>query len=200
VTDTIQDAEREQGMEELYNFFKQQFEEEYIYNKVFEFYKSNKDLLKDPLLNFKEAKFLLSSNFFTASFLHAYISIETGIKMVILKPILFSLSVDERATELLFKDTFKQKSLKYVSKFYYDVLFELSGINFREIYREGCLKSFWEEILELQELRNKIIHQGLFIENDLCERSISVASYLFDTIIPKIYKKFNLDSLLIKQM
>lgn len=188
---TFQDAEYEQGMDELFFEFKQQYEDDFVFDKVFDFYKLNSDIAVDALLNLREAKSLLKSKHFTASFLHAIISIESGVKVVILKPILSSLSLDHRATDLLFKDTFKQKSIPYISDFYYQILFELTNINFKEITRKGCSKTLWFEFIELQQIRNKIIHQGQLITKDVAEFAISVAIFLFSEIIPSVLKRYN---------
>jgi len=188
---TFQDAEYEQGMDELFLEFKQQYEDDFIFDKVFDFYKLNPELAVDALLNLSEAELLLKSEHYTASFLHAFIAIESGVKVVILKPILSSLSLDHRATDLLFKDTFKLKSIPYISEFYYQILFELTEINFKEIKRNGCSKTLWYEFKEMQQIRNKIIHQGQLITEEMAESEISIAIFLFSEIIPTILKRYN---------
>lgn len=188
---TFQDAEHEEGLEYLYKEFKQQFEDDFVYEKVFDFYKSNPEISVEPLLNLKEAEKLFEFNHFTASFLHAAISIETGVKIIIFKPILSSLSLDQRATDLLFKDTFRTKSIPQISSFYYQILSDLTKINFKEIKRDRFSKTLWFELQELQKTRNKIIHQGKLVTNEIAEYSISISKFLFEKTIPAILKVYN---------
>ena len=108
---TPQEAEFEQGMEELYKEFKEQFEDEVIFDKIQAYYKKYPEILKQPYRNFDESKVLLKNKYYTASFLHSFVAIEVAIKTIALKPILYSLSFDFRAYEILYKNTFKQKSI-----------------------------------------------------------------------------------------
>ncbi len=64
MTDTIQDAEFEQGMELLYSEFKQQYEDEFIFDKIHLFYKDNPNIAKEPIKNLNESKELFTNGYF----------------------------------------------------------------------------------------------------------------------------------------
>ncbi len=188
---TPQEAEFEQGMEELYKEFKQQYEDEFIYNKIHSFYKDNPNMAKDPIQNFNESKELFSNGYFSASYLHAIIAIEVVIKILALKPILYSLSFDSRASELLYSNTFKQKSIPNIPKLYFEILKDLTGIDLKNIKRKNTKNKLWEEFNILQYLRNDIVHQGISIQKEEVEQAIIIATYIFDEIIPKILNTFH---------
>jgi hypothetical protein len=191
VSDTWQDAEHEQGMEELYKEFKQQYEDDFVFERVLNFYKTNSDIADSMLSNFKEAESLFENDHYAAAFLHAIISIETGIKVIILKPILSSLSIDQRATELLFKDTFKRKSIPDISLLYFQILYDLTNVDLNKIKRNGSPKSLLEEFRDFQKIRNNIMHQGKFTTKEVADNALSLANFVIDEIIPIVLNRFH---------
>lgn len=188
---TLQEAEFEQGMEELYKEFKKQYEDEVIFDKIHTFYKKNSEIVKEPCRNLDESKKLYTNNFYTASFIHSIIAIEVVIKVIALKPILYSLSFDSRASELLYNDTFKPRSIPYIPSVYYEILKDLTEIDIKEMRRKNSDIKIWEEISNLQSVRNKIIHQGIFVQKHDAVKALEIAEYIFDEIIPKILDRYN---------
>ena len=121
----------------------------------------------------------------------ATISIDVGIKVIILKPILFSLAFSKAAGELLYDSTFKQKSVPKIPKLYFQVLKDITGMDFKEITRANRQRKLWDELSDLQDKRNKVLHQAKPIFEHDAEESISIADAVFDEIIPKILNKFH---------
>lgn len=188
---TLQEAEFEQGMDELYKEFKKQYEDEVIFDKIHTFYKDNPEIVKEPYINLDESKELYDKKFYTASFIHSIIAIEVVIKVIALKPILYSLSFDSRASELLYNHTFKQKSIPYIPSVYYEILKDLTQIDLKEIKRDNSKIKIWEEISNLKSMRDRIIHQGVFVQKDDSERALDIAIYIFHDIIPKVLDRFH---------
>lgn len=184
------DALYEEGRAYEYEQFEMQYESEFTYKKIEKFYESNHEIVTVPLQNLSDAKTLFENQFYTSAFIHAIISIEVGIKSVILKPILYSLTIDENAGHLLYAQTFKQKSLKQIDKFYYNVLEKLTGLDFKKKKRGSCKSTIWEEWGKLQDLRNNVLHQGLSVEKADVENAIRMASYVCDEIIPIVLDRF----------
>jgi hypothetical protein len=188
---TWQEAEYEQGMERLYEEFKKQYEDEVIFDKIQMFYKNNPEIVKEPYQNLNESNKLFADKYYTASFLHSIIAMEVVIKTLVFKPILYSLSFDKRASDLLYDVTLKNKSIKYIPKEYYDILKDLTKKDFKEIKRKNSKIKLWDEIINLQNLRNEIIHQGKIIEKDDAERALNITVYIFDEVIQKILSTFH---------
>ena len=184
------DALYEQAMDSLYEDFKQRYEDEFIVEGVGKFYKINPEVVKASLQNLSESKTLFESQFHTSAFLHAIISIEVGIKLVALKPILYSLAIDNSAGDLLYDQTFKQKSLEYIPKIYYQILEDFTQLNFKTKHRSCAESTIWNEWKELQKLRNKVVHQGISVEQADAEKSINMASYVCEEIIPIVLDRF----------
>lgn len=185
------DAAYEEGMSLLYEEFKQIYQDNFIYERIDSFYKENPNIVKAPIKNLADSRALFEKGFLTAAFLHAVISIEVGIKAVAIKPILYSLTINRNAGDLLYKHTFKQKSLQYIPKFYYQIVKDISGLDFRTIFRGDIESSIWDEWSVLQELRNKVVHQGVSVELIETKNAIDVASYVCNEIIPSILDRFS---------
>jgi hypothetical protein len=185
------DALREEGMAALYEDFKIQHEQEFIFNSIEKFYENNRDIVKVPLQNLSEAKRLFENKYYTSAFIHAAISIEVGIKSVVLKPILYSLAFDSGAGNLLYEQTFKRKSLKVIDSFYYDVLEGITGLDFNTKTRNANKPTIWNEWKNIQTRRNKVMHEGIAVEMDVSKDSIDMACYVCDEIIPTVLDRFH---------
>lgn len=185
-TDTLYD----EGMAYLYEQFEMQYENEFTYKKIEKFYENNREIAKTSLQHLSDARCLFEKKYHTAAFIHAVISIEVGIKSVVLRPILYSLTIDENAGHLLYEQTFKRKSLHEINKFYYDVLKKVTDLNFNSIKRDGYTSTILQEWQELQKLRNEVLHQGLSVQKEASENAINMASYVFCEIIPIVLDRF----------
>ena len=184
------DALRDQEMAYLYEQFEMQYESEFIYKRIEKFYESNREIVKAPLQNLADSKTLFDNQHYTSAFIHAVISIEVGIKSVVLKPILYSLAIDDNAGHLLYKQTFKQKSLEFIDQFYYQLLENITELNFKNKIRDNSQLTIWKEWIELQNLRNDVLHQGISVEKPNAEKAIDMAYYVCDEIIPCVLDKF----------
>ena len=184
------DALRDQEITNLYEQFEMQYEIEFIYKRVEKFYENNRDIVNRPLQNLADSKTLFENQHYTSAFIHGVISIEVGIKSVVLKPILYSLAIDDKAGDLLYKQTFKQKSLEQINPFYYELLEKMTELNFRTKLRDNSMLTIWKEWNELQQLRNDVLHQGISVEKLDAEKAIEMASYVCDEIIPCVLDKF----------
>lgn len=184
------DAMYEEGMSALYEDFKYQFTNDFIINGIDKFYNDNRDIVKPPIENLNKSRALYNNEFITPAFLHAIISIEVGIKLVALKPILYSLAINYDAGDILYENTFKQKSLQNIPSFYYDIFEKITGLDFKSIRATHSHITVWNEWGELQKIRNSVVHQGFFVEKKYSERAINMATYICEEIIPSILDIF----------
>jgi hypothetical protein len=184
------DALRDQAIDYLYEQFEMQYESEFIHRRIEKFYESNREIAQAPLQNLADSKALFENQYYTSAFIHAAISIEVGIKSVILKPIIYSLAIDNNAGHLLYKQTFQYKSLQSIDPFYYQILKQKTGLNFKNKIRDSSQSTIWNEWDKLQKLRNDVLHQGVSVERLDAEKAIDMASYVCDEIIPYVLDKF----------
>lgn len=184
------EAEYEAGLDELYKEFKQQYEDEYVFEQIHDYYKANSDIAKEPLEFLEKSKLLISYGHYTPGFLLSTISMEVGIKVIILKPVLFSLAFDKTAGELLYDSTFKQKSVPHIPKLYYRILRDYTGFDFNEYILTDSKIKLWDELSDLQKLRNEIIHQAKTVGEKEAEESVKIANGIYREVIPTILDKF----------
>lgn len=200
MTDTTQDAEFEEGMEILYQEFKEQYERDAFFKRAREYYINNPLALADTFKNFELAKELHKQSYFSSAFLHAFIAIEVSIKIVALKPIQSALSFDTRTKELIYNITLKRNSLSQVPNEYFHILEELTGVDFFKHKREHSKNGIKDEIQSLQNIRNKIIHQGIEVKEAESQKCIEIAEYILKSLIPSILHtyQFKIEANLIK--
>lgn len=189
MTITEQEAEFEQGMEELYKEFKKQYKDEYVFEQVHNYYHENPDIAREPLEFLSNAKLILSHNY-TSAFILATISIEVGIKVIILKPVLFSLAFDKTAGELLFDLTFKRISVPNIPALYFKILKDYTGFDFNNYVRSNGGPKFRNELKDLQDLRNRIIHQAKTASEHDANQAIHIAESIYEELIPKMLDSF----------
>ena len=187
---TQQEAEFEEGMERLYEEFKEQYEANFISDKINTFYTDNPNIAQESINNLIISKELFSGGCFSASYLHAFIFIEVIIKTIAVKPVLYSLSFDSRASVLLYSNTFKNKSIINIPNLFFEILKDFTGIDLKNIKRENNDLKLWEELNNLQSLRNEIVHQGKLLQKEEAEQAINIATFIFDEIITKILDTF----------
>lgn len=180
----------EKMMDDLYAEFKEQFEDEFIHERMCKFYKNHRMIAEAAFKNLHESTILFGSKNYSSAFMHAIIAIEVGIKSVIIRPMLYSLAIDNKVGDLLFKYTFKNKSLPQIPKAYYEILKEIMGLDFESIKRQDCKDEIRKEWDSLQEKRNEFVHQGIFLKKEEAENAINMASYVCGEILPSVLDKF----------
>lgn len=190
MTTTPEDVAHEEGLKELYDDFKEHYEDAFILERSCGFYDKNTDILEQPIANLVTSRKLLIKGYNTASFLHSIISIETSIKSVVFKPIIFSLSHDARACDVLFNLTFKFKSIPEIPPEYFKILEDTSSVKLKELKRKDMNQTLYAEIKKLQGIRNSVVHQGSYVSKDEAQLAYEVASYVIDDVIPNILDSY----------
>lgn len=187
---TESDAMRDEGMDYLYEQFKIEHEGNFIFNGVDRYYKTHPEIVKKPLQNLIDSRVLFEKEFITPAFLHAIISIETGIKSVLLGPILHSLTVNDFACDLLYKSAFKLKSVDEINSIYYKFFHDITGFNLKNTPKNEVQLIDWKEWKRLYGLRNNVVHDGVSVEKENAESAIKIASNLCEKIIPDVLDIF----------
>jgi len=72
------------------------------------------------------------------------------------------------------------------------ILKDHSAVDLDNYKRKDSNKTFWEEIKEVQKVRNLVVHRGDLASVEQAELSINVASEIIEKIFPKIISKIGL--------
>lgn len=188
---TNEDAAYDQYMLELYEEHKKEAIEEFTEERLHSYYIANKYLAKPAVNALSEARKLINLNA-TAGFIFATIAMEVGLKTTLLKPIVYGLVHTESVASLITDLTISHTGMDRYRKLLLQVLHDHGGVNLSSFKRSGTNKSLWEEIKEVQIIRNKIMHRAEVVSKDDADLALGVATIILETIFPAVVKKMGL--------
>jgi hypothetical protein len=189
---TWQDAAYEEGMEALYAEFKPQAIEEFTEERLQSYYVANPNLAEDPVHFLSMARQLISHSP-TGSFIFAAIAVEVGLKVVLLKPVVYGLVHSESIAEMI--ADLVVGSARFDNKFrnlLFGILSEVGSIDLAKYKRPESLRTLWEEIKEIQERRNKIMHRAEIVVEEESHKALSVATTILEELFPLLIKRLGL--------
>jgi hypothetical protein len=118
-------------------------------------------------------------------------AVEVGLKVVLLKPIVYGLVHDASAAGLITDLAVSQGGDKYRDLLFH-ILSEFGGADFRNPGRAGSKKSLWEEIQIVQKQRNTVLHRAEIASKEEAEISVAVASVMLEELFPAVVAKLGL--------
>jgi hypothetical protein len=152
--------------------------------------------LKDTLLASASFRWLTESRVLlpehpSAALVFGYAAVEAGLKVVLLKPIVYGLVHDASAAALITDLAVSQGGDKYRVLLFH-ILSEFGGVDFRSSCRAGSKKGLWEEIQIVRERRNAVLHRAEIAPKEEAERSVAVASVVLEELFPAVVTKLGL--------
>src|SRR3972149_1199498 len=161
--------------------------EEFTLERLKSYYIENPALAEEPLRALSEARSLFYKHA-AASIIFSAIAIGTGLKLVLIKPIVFGLVHSEAAANIITELTITHTGLDRYKTLIFKILLDYGTIDFGSYVREGSSKTLWEEINDVQKMRNAIAHRAqlAIVRRDDAETAIAVASALLEDIFPKV--------------
>ena len=182
---------QDQAMEDLYEEFREQAIEEFAIARLKSYYLDNRLLAKPAVESLGEARNLITSNA-TAGFLFSFIAIEVGFKSMLLKPIVNGLVHSSSIAELIVKLTLSRNALDRLQDLIFRILEEHGWVDLKDYKRPKSDKTLWEEISELQKLRNSVMHRAEKVSRTQADLSLCVGSVILETIFPLVLKEMDL--------
>jgi hypothetical protein len=183
---TWQDAEWDAAWdhmsEQLYPEHKEQAIEEFTTERLQSFYLKNPDILAPGIRMYIEAK-ELQENHPSASYIFATSAIELFLKSSLLKPIIYGLVHNKSLAEIVVETALDSPGFERYKRLLSGLFSELIGIDINKVKSSGSDKSLLQEASEVQAKRNKIIHQGILVENNDAKFAIGVASGVLHNIV-----------------
>lgn len=163
---------------ELYDEHKEQAIDEFINDRLRSFYMSNPGIAVHARLFERKANELIDSDP-TCSLIYSSIATEVIIKSVILKPIISGLVHSEAVSELVASLIIKQSGVDRFRNLIYKISSDYAGIDLSELKRKDSKKLMWQEREEIQEIRNKIMHQAVDCTKEQAQLSYDIARHIF---------------------
>ncbi len=178
----------EQYMDELYEKHRVEAIEEFTTERLSSYYSENRLLAKPAFEALSEARKLNKANP-TAGLIFAAIAMEVGLKETLLKPIVYGLVHAELVASLIADLIVSHRGMDRYRTLLLRVLQEHGGVDLNTFKRSGSSKTLWEEIKEIQKIRNKIMHRAEKASEQNADLALRVASEIIDNIFPEVVLK-----------
>jgi hypothetical protein len=179
--------------EELYPDHKAQAIEEFTAERLRSFYLKNPDVMQPALVTYKEAKALHEAKHYGAALVFFVTSIELFLKATLLKPVVYGLVHNDSLADVIVQHALGQAGFDRYKSLLAQLFADIAEIDLNEVKRDGASKSLLEEALEIQKLRNKIIHQGAPCDESNSALAKGVAALVFGRIVDQMFGALGLD-------
>ena len=165
---------------------------EFTTERLQSFYTENPLIAEAPFRALNEARQLFAESHYSAAFVFASIAIETGIKTLLLKPIVYGLIHSDSTAQMVADLVVSQAGIDRFRGLLFQILLELVGIDLKTFTRTGCKPTLWEEILNSRTRRNQIVHRADMASEQETEQAISIASCILEVIFPDTIQQIGL--------
>ncbi|GLI36911.1 hypothetical protein KI811_14830 [Geobacter hydrogenophilus] len=187
--DAAFDEMYEQIGRELYPDHKVQAINEFTAERLRSFYISNPRVMRPAVDALQEGKLLFNSSHHSAAVVFFVTAIELLLKATVLKPVVHGLIHIEGLANIVVQQTLGQTGFERYEKLLSQLYSELAGIELKSIERNGSKEKLLAECKSLQELRNKIIHQGATCGPEQAKLGLNVSVAVYELIVrPMLFK------------
>ena len=174
------------GRDELYGEVVNQFTSERLQS----FYVDNPKIAEPALWALSEARALLADHV-AAALVMGVVATEVGLKATLLKPILHGLIHEESLAGFVVELVPDQRNDKF-RDLLFAILSEYGGIDLRTFKRAGLAQTLWEEIVNVQKVRNALIHRAEQVATQDAQKAIDIASAVVNDLFPGVIAKLGL--------
>jgi hypothetical protein len=127
-----------------------------------------------------------------AALVFAATATELAVKTVLLKPIIFGLVHTEELASFIAEMTTKQMGIDRFQGLLAEILSQFGGVELKTLTRENSSTTLWQEIKEVQETRNAVVHRGETANEAKTKLAISVSETLLNEIFPNVLRNLEL--------
>lgn len=156
------------------------------------YFLSNPEAAKSAHLALEESLRLQEAGFFSAAFIFSVIATEVAVKTVLLKPIVHGLVHDLSTSSLIADIVLDRKSFFDIKNLLFKSLSNIGDIDLESFRRPESRQILWEEITDLQKMRNRLVHGAQMLSSTDAEKAIAVARTVLDDIFPTVIRAINL--------
>lgn len=186
--DAARDEFYESIRKELYPEHKDQAISEFTNERLQSFYLKNPDVMRPAVDALQEGKKLLDNQHYPASLVFFVTSIELLLKATLLKPVIYGLIHNEALADVIVDITLGQAGFYRYENLLSRIYEEQAGIELSSIYRSSPDVPLLKECKNMQDIRNRVIHQGSICtkgETEIC-RQVAIKVY-GDIVRPVLY-------------
>jgi len=188
---TEDEARYEEWMDELYREHKEQAIGEFTDDRLKSFYLAHPLVVASPVRALAEARALFERHT-TAAQVFAVIAVEVGLKVALLKPVVYGLVHNESTAEIITDLTLRHTRFDFFHQLLYQILSEHGGVDLKSHTRGGASKGLWPEILEIQKCRDRIVHRAESATREQAEQAIGVGRAILEELFPAVVSHLGL--------
>lgn len=183
--DAMYETEAQEKIEEhYYDYWYSDIIEEFKDETLSSFFEKNEDMLKISYTAQTEAKKLIAISP-SATILFTFTAIETAIKHILLKPMIYGMTHNENVAELIVGKFLKQSNVNSYIDLAFTLVKKVTELELKDAKTiDG--KSIQQEIVNLATKRNKIIHSGELYKKSDAEDALIILDELYNKIIIKM--------------
>jgi len=190
--DTPEDIARDQWYSDLVDQISKEAINQFTLDRMRSYYVNNRSLAVKLVAMFREAESLQVPSPTAATVLFTT-AIELGLKIALLKPVIYGLVHNESAADLVSDLAVKHNGFDRFKPLLARVLAEYGDIDFNAFTIEGHKKTMWEEITLLQDARNGIVHRAEFASSETAELAKQVAAKIIGNYFVSILHRLDLE-------
>jgi hypothetical protein len=185
--DSIEAAE-EEAYARLHQGISKEAIREFTADRLKSSYDLNPMIAEKPIVALIEARKLIETPHPTAAFIHAGIACEVMLRGVILKPIVYGFIQNDTIAPLIVELAFGSTGLERIKKLLTKVFQDVCGLDLMQFSRKDSKKLLWNELGELQQLRDKVLHRAEAATQAEAETAIMVASAVNEELFPALIR------------
>jgi hypothetical protein len=170
-------------IEEILASHKDEIIDEFISERMSSYYQDHPNLTAPAEAAIEEARTLIDISP-AASLVFSRSAVEITLRDVLLKPVAFGMVHHDENAWLIAELVIGNREF---TKLLFSVL-EDHGLDLKEVTRPGSEKKLWVEMDEIKDIRNKILHRGEKVSQDVAKLSLEIAIMLLQRLYPDLRK------------
>ncbi len=180
--DTPDEIARDEWMSDLVDKISKEAIDQFTLERLRSYYLGNRDIAVKAIAIFREAEKLQGLSPTAALVLYTT-AIELGLKVALLKPVIYGLVHNESIADLVSDLAVKHNGFDRFKQLLGSVLAEYGEINLDTFTIDGHKKTIWEEITVLQNARNSVVHRGELRSPEDALLAMQVATMIFGNFL-----------------
>ena len=175
----------------FYEEHKEQAISEFVTERLRSYYLTNPDVTVAALRMYKEG-IELENISTTAAVVFFSAAIELALKSALLKPVVYGLVHNESLAVLVAELAVKHVGIDKLRDLLLGILEEYGRINLNKFHIEGHAKPLWEEMREIQNVRNAIVHRGQIPDSVQIQLAKEIVTMIIGNFLPSVLNSLGL--------
>ncbi len=190
--DTPEDIARDEWYSNLVSDISQQAIDQFTLERLRSYFVAHASLATDAFAIYDEAlKALTSSQ--SAALVLATTAMEVGLKVTLLKPVVYGLVHNETVADLVSDLVVKNSGFDRFNPLITRLVTDYGGIDLKAFKLDGGRsETIWTDIATLVEARNAVVHRAKLASLDQTTLAMQIAGYVLGMFLPSVLKSLGL--------